>query len=307
MSDQQYNIQFVSNITGINPHTIRAWEKRYNAISPARDNNGRRVYYEDDIERLNKLNSLVKNGNSISDIAHLSDEKLDEIRKRFLKDIIPTHTLVRDFDFEGCLANMKMGLDFFKLDIISHELAKATSGLDSRQLALKIIAPFLWEIRLAKTQGKLTPDNRHTILTIIRAHIFGKLFKDESINKERPKVVLASPGGYLNELGTMLAALLCQGHNLNFYYLGNYVEPKAVAEISKQFKADIIFIGLNYSTHSFNVDQGIQFQKELISHPYEGKVLIGTYDQTSSFPDFQCIDDFSKLDHYLHMTASNLS
>jgi DNA-binding transcriptional MerR regulator len=58
--NQTYNIQFVANITGINPHTIRAWEKRYQAILPQRDHNGRRLYSNSDIDRLSTLHKLVK-------------------------------------------------------------------------------------------------------------------------------------------------------------------------------------------------------------------------------------------------------
>ena len=307
MSEQQYNIQFVSNITGINPHTIRAWEKRYNAINPSRDSNGRRIYFEDDIERLNRLNTLVKNGNSISDIAHLTDEKLDEIRKRFLKDDLPKAVMGEDFDFETCLGNMKMGLDFFKLDIISHELGKASSSLDCRQLAMKVISKFLWEIRNAKQAGKLNHEQRESILTIIRTHIFGKLFKDEMKSKERPKVVLASPGGHLNEIGTLVAALLCQGHNLNFYYLGNNVSAGVLAEIAKQFKADILFMGINYSLHSFTTEEAIEYQREFANTAQIPKVLIGCYDNCTTVADYQLMDDFEKLDHFFHISASNLN
>lgn len=307
MSEQQYNIQFVSNITGINPHTIRAWEKRYNAINPARDSNGRRIYFEDDIERLNKLNTLVKNGNSISDIAHLSDEKLDEIRKRFLKEEAPKVVAGSDFDFETCLGNMKMGLDFFKLDIISHELGKATANLDCRQLSLKVISPFLWEIRNAKQAGKISPEHRESILTIIRTHIFGKLFKDESRSKDRPKIVLGCPGGHLNEVGTLVAALLCQGHNMNFFFLGSHISAPVMAEICKQFKADILFLGISYSLHSFTTEDSLEYQKELSAHIQVPKVLIGTYGPCNAIGDYQCIDDFEKLDHFLHISSSNLS
>ena len=57
--DNLYSIQFVANVTGINPHTIRAWEKRYGVTNPVRDKNGRRLYSDNEIQRLDLLNKLV--------------------------------------------------------------------------------------------------------------------------------------------------------------------------------------------------------------------------------------------------------
>ena len=74
-----YSIQFVSNVTGINPHTIRAWEKRYGATKPVRDKNGRRLYSDGEIHRLDLLNKLVGYGNNISDIAYMGVEELNEV------------------------------------------------------------------------------------------------------------------------------------------------------------------------------------------------------------------------------------
>jgi hypothetical protein len=42
--EKKFNIQLAAQMTGLTAHTIRAWEKRYQALSPERTNNGRRLY-----------------------------------------------------------------------------------------------------------------------------------------------------------------------------------------------------------------------------------------------------------------------
>lgn len=79
LSENLYSIQFVSNVTGINPHTIRAWEKRYGATNPHRDKNGKRLYSDTQIKRLKVLHTLVNFGNSISDVAKLTRQELSLI------------------------------------------------------------------------------------------------------------------------------------------------------------------------------------------------------------------------------------
>ena len=54
-----YNIQMVSKLTGISIHTLRAWEKRYQAVVPERDSSGRRTYNDSELEKLKILGKSV--------------------------------------------------------------------------------------------------------------------------------------------------------------------------------------------------------------------------------------------------------
>ncbi|MBW2425980.1 MAG: MerR family transcriptional regulator, partial [Deltaproteobacteria bacterium] len=72
----------VSTLTDLDPHTIRAWERRYEAIKPARTETGRRRYDDRTVERLQLLKALVDCSEAIGTIAHLAD---DELRARLEK------------------------------------------------------------------------------------------------------------------------------------------------------------------------------------------------------------------------------
>ena len=300
MENQNFNIQFVSNITGINPHTIRAWEKRYNAIVPERDANGRRLYNQKDIDRLNLLNGLVRNGNSISDIAHLPSIELEDIYQKFIGNKKEVSIAVNQADIKEILTNIYMGLEFFKLDIISHELAKACDTLSPRDLALEVITPLIIKIRIMKQEKFLSDKQRSAIFLIIKSHIIKKLFKTQIDTKDTRKIVLASPEGELNEMGILIAALLCQGHRVDFYFLGSKVVPELLAEISQQLKADIIFLGLNYSVQTVTINETFNYQEKLVENmDHNPEVWIGTFDSCTAIDSFVCIDDFKVLDKKL--------
>lgn len=297
MQTQTFNIQFVSNITGINPHTIRAWEKRYKAIDPSRDHNGRRLYQQNDIDRLNLLYSLVKVGNSISDIAHLSSDDLQNIFEKFVGDYNSKSVEDITINIKDVLNNLHMALEFYKLDIISHELGKACEKLNPRDLALEVIAPLVIKIRIMKQENKLNEKQRSEIFLIMKSHIIKKLFKVQSDTLETKKIVLASPKGELNEMGILIAALLCQHHKVDFYYLGTHVPANQLAEIAQQLRPDVIFLGLNYSVQSIKYDEVINFQEDLIEFMnIRPDVWVGTFDQCSIIEGYKCIDSFSSLD-----------
>ncbi|MDW3094393.1 MAG: MerR family transcriptional regulator [Gammaproteobacteria bacterium] len=72
----EYKIGAVSKITGIGTETLRAWERRYQAIVPSRSESGDRVYSSDDLSKLFLLKNLSDAGNSIGTIARLSLHEL---------------------------------------------------------------------------------------------------------------------------------------------------------------------------------------------------------------------------------------
>ena len=62
---EMHPIKVVSRRTGLTPHVIRAWEKRYHAVTPKRTRTNRRVYTDEDVERLLLLRRATLAGRSI--------------------------------------------------------------------------------------------------------------------------------------------------------------------------------------------------------------------------------------------------
>lgn len=74
--NDEYKIGAVSKITGIGTETLRAWERRYQAVVPGRSESGDRVYSSEDLTKLFLLKNLSDAGNSIGTIARLSVQEL---------------------------------------------------------------------------------------------------------------------------------------------------------------------------------------------------------------------------------------
>lgn len=65
------SIREVSEITGIKPVTLRAWQRRYNLLQPQRTGKGHRLFTHDDIERIQEIQSWLHKGMSIGKVALL--------------------------------------------------------------------------------------------------------------------------------------------------------------------------------------------------------------------------------------------
>ena len=68
-----YSIKDLENLSGIQAHTIRIWEQRYNLLTPERTPTNIRVYSDKDLRKLLSVSLLNNNGLKISKIAKLSD------------------------------------------------------------------------------------------------------------------------------------------------------------------------------------------------------------------------------------------
>lgn len=70
----------VSRITGLSGHTLRKWETRYQAVVPQRTESGRRLYSQQQIQRLLLLKELSAQGFPIGQVGRLSDAELQALR-----------------------------------------------------------------------------------------------------------------------------------------------------------------------------------------------------------------------------------
>lgn len=67
-------IRTVANLTGVNPVTLRAWERRYNLITPERTPKGHRLYTEENVELIKQVLDLLDQGISISQVKPLLEQ-----------------------------------------------------------------------------------------------------------------------------------------------------------------------------------------------------------------------------------------
>jgi DNA-binding transcriptional MerR regulator len=73
-SEARYPIREVSRITGVNPVTLRAWQRRYGLIKPARTESGHRLYDDADIERIRRILAWLDKGVSIGQVKALLED-----------------------------------------------------------------------------------------------------------------------------------------------------------------------------------------------------------------------------------------
>ncbi|WP_194789892.1 MerR family transcriptional regulator [Pseudomonas sp. UFMG81] len=76
-SDDLLPIGEVARLTGVNPVTLRAWERRYGLIKPQRTAKGHRLYPQDQVQRVQAVLRWLERGAAVSQVRALLDNAVD--------------------------------------------------------------------------------------------------------------------------------------------------------------------------------------------------------------------------------------
>jgi len=247
----RYSIQLASKISGVGVHTIRAWEKRYQAVVPDRNPSGRREYNDADVERLTLLSELCTLGHSIGKIAGLETGELSVLLKKLGKQADNVQQRKADLksaksvvDIKESLKNLLFALHGYKLDIISHEINKLKLVLNPRELALEIITPLLNEVSAHVSTGEFSISQEHALSAILKFHMGHILFRGSQSKSTKPyRILICTPEGDYHEFGILNAALLCNYYNLPFFYLGPNLPSDSLMDAYRSLEGNVIIVG----------------------------------------------------------------
>jgi DNA-binding transcriptional MerR regulator len=70
-SEDLFPIREVARVTGVNPVTLRAWERRYGLIQPTRTESGHRLYSLGDIEKVRSILAWIERGVAVSKVGSI--------------------------------------------------------------------------------------------------------------------------------------------------------------------------------------------------------------------------------------------
>lgn len=69
--EELFPIREVARLTGVNPVTLRAWERRYGLIQPTRTDSGHRLYSQADIEAVRSILAWIERGVAVSKVGKI--------------------------------------------------------------------------------------------------------------------------------------------------------------------------------------------------------------------------------------------
>lgn len=267
----QYLISTVSKRSGVKSDLVRAWERRYNAVTPTRTEGGHRVYTDLDIARLKLLNQATNNGHSISQIAKLT---LDELKSLLRHQGIPTHDVpvvsaplngnrlhIAEDYVQKCYAAV---LEFDARALEAH-FENALVELGTELFIEKLLNPLLTLIGERWRTGELRPVHEHMATSIVRSLTY-ILRNNSPCPANAPRMIVSTPINQMHELGALLAGIIAEFKGWQVTYLGANLPAEEIAAAVKFTNAKAVTISISYKTDDLIISKEIRRLRKLIGN-----------------------------------------
>ena len=268
-----FSIKDLENLSGIKAHTIRIWEKRYNALEPMRTDSNIRYY---DITNLQKLLNIVllhDYGYKISKISKLSEVEIPELVKQITTEKTAKNHAINSFKM--AMMNFDQSLFFKTYDALLSEKS-------FREVFFEVFIPLMNEIGLLWQTNTISPAHEHFISNLLRQKIQVNTEKVQILEptKNDKVFVLYLPMNEIHEIGLMYLnyEILLQGYRC--IYLGENVPVESLKDITTFFN-NITFVSyLTVEPLQENIDQYIvDFENQILKENNNDLYLIGRMTQ----------------------------
>jgi DNA-binding transcriptional MerR regulator/methylmalonyl-CoA mutase cobalamin-binding subunit len=245
----KYPIKVVSQMTGLSVHVIRAWEKRYNVVEPDRTDTNRRLYSEEDIEKLKLLNEALHQGYNIGGIANLSLSELKNLLSKETQVIADykndSASALSEKIVEEILSDCIGAIKKYNAKHLESILLNASAKLTQPVLIEELIIPLVYKVGEMWYEGEIRVANEHLASSVIRGFLFN-LLESYSASDNAPVVVSATPRGQEHELGALIAGVVAASSGWRVVYLGSNLPAEEVGAVVSQLNARVVALSIVY-------------------------------------------------------------
>jgi DNA-binding transcriptional MerR regulator len=207
-----FPIRVLAERTGVGNSTLRAWERRYNLLTPQRTPKGHRIYSERDVRIVERVVELLREGHSLGSIAkqihmpqqHNQPGKSETGMRGVWGDYL-RHTLraIGDFSHERIEAVFNEASSLYPIDMVTERLIEPTL----------ITLGARWQSNPAGIAEE------HFYTCWVRNRL-GARFHHGYSQAKGARILCACLPGEHHEIGLMLFALAAQSRGYGVLYFG---------------------------------------------------------------------------------------
>jgi len=248
-SKHLYPIRYAARRTNLTPLFIRAWEKRYKAVVPQRSPNNRRLYSEDEVQRLHLLKIVTDAGLNISQVARLKLTELEHLARQEnilgprSRDKQPKTALPVAIDdyYTQCLAAVR------NLDADGLERAFDQAAVDLTRIALvrDLIMSLFEEIGNLWRKGSLKIVNEH-MATAVTRNLLVNMLRATGTADSAPRILIATTVGQWHDIGALMVALTTADSGWQPVYYGPNLPSEEIAAGARQSGARAVALSITH-------------------------------------------------------------
>lgn len=230
-----FSISQLGRFAGLKPHTIRAWEARYNALRPSRSGGNTRFYDSSQMKRLLNMASLVNAGYRASEVAMLTDDRLHQL----LETIVGARRNATEEYFISQLIAAGMTYDEARFEQI-YSICVARYRL--KKTYQSVLLPMLERIGLLWRCDRVTPAQEHFVSNLLRKKFFASIDSLPTPDAGSDRWLLFLPENEFHELGLLLACNLIRLSGHQVVYLGANVPLFSLSAAIRDIQPDRLLL-----------------------------------------------------------------
>ena len=251
---ESFPIRTVSEITGVNAVTLRAWERRYGLIKPSRTPKGHRIYSRQDIQLIQEILNRLAQGMSISQITRaLLEQGSSEVIEaatswdQYARRMI---TAIAAFDEAALDVAYNDAMSLYPVDIVT----------------IRLIMPLLRQLG-ERWQGRSGAIAEEHFFSVYLRNKLGARFHHQNLKNFGPKLIVACLPGEHHEFGVLLFALTANNRGFQIILLGADLPVAELIHVVAQTGSQAIVLAGSASLDCQALYQDIDHLTQQVSIP----------------------------------------
>ncbi|MGF6112886.1 MerR family transcriptional regulator [Pseudomonas frederiksbergensis] len=201
--EELFPIREVARLTGINPVTLRAWERRYGLIQPTRTESGHRLYSMADIETVRSILGWIDRGVAVSKVGKIL-AKTEPLKT--LSHIIPNELVLADYaQWQQQVRAAVSAFDDVQLERVYGQIFSSYS----LPVVFQDILMPLWKQLVQRQEGFGQTSEWLFFDAFLRSRVAQRLLLIRDASPRR--IVVSALAGQCHELELLVAALFLSG------------------------------------------------------------------------------------------------
>jgi len=238
----KYSISDLEKLSGVQSHTIRIWEQRYQALIPHRSAGNTRYYDDEHLKRLLNLVTLNHSGIKISQACALTDKEINVLIEKSITESAVTAT-----EFEQYINQLLIYALAFDEQPFHKLLSDAITQHGMTTIYEQVIYPILNRAGLMWQQDKICPAQEHFLSNLIRQKLFTTIDGLPPAQADDATWLLFLPEDEGHDIGLLFAKYVLRNAGQKVIYLGSHVPLSALTTTINDNQIDHMLL---FMTHA---------------------------------------------------------
>lgn len=274
-AEPRHPIQVVTRRTGLSADVLRAWERRYDAVTPERTSSRRRLYSDRDIERLKLLKRATDGGRSIGQVASWTDA---DLRSLVLEDRsaevarFESVAAPETVHASAVQASAMAAIEALDGKQLQQTLETASLLMSPSALTETVVVPLMRTVGQRWAEGTLGIAHEHLASAIVR-NLLSSLVLSRNLPGTGPRIVVGTPSGQFHEMGGLVVAATAAAAGWDVTYLGTDLPYAAIASGAVDTEARAVALSITHPGDDPNLHGELRALRAAL--PARAALLVG--------------------------------